>query len=92
MRAHVVRLKPCLWEKLPKRVFLDVSEDVVMSFTRGRVFREGHKHVCFLTRQQMWSCRFVWQAWHFVTFDVFKQVFVCAAIVRLKLPCLWEKL
>ena len=22
----------CLWEKLPKRVFLDVSEDVVMSF------------------------------------------------------------
>ena len=32
-RATVVRVKlPCLWETLPKHVFLDVSEDVVMSF------------------------------------------------------------
>ena len=23
---------PCLWEKSQKRVFLDVSEDVIMSF------------------------------------------------------------
>ena len=31
--ATIVRLKlPCLWEKLQKRVFFDVSEDVVMSF------------------------------------------------------------
>ena len=29
----VMRLKlPCLWGKLQKRVFFDVSEDVVMSF------------------------------------------------------------
>ena len=34
----VVRLKlPCLWEKPQKRVFLDVSEDVLMSFCMAGV-------------------------------------------------------
>ena len=49
--------------KAAKRVFLDVSEDVIMSFCVG----------------------------HFVTFDVFQEEFVCAAVVRLKLPCQWGK-
>ena len=83
----------------------------------------------------MWSCRFAWQAWHFVSFHVcevrdsreaevavpmgkvartclFRRVkrcghvalrgrrgtlchstcVRCATLVRLKLPCLWEKL
>ena len=36
--AAVVRVKlPCLWEKSQKRVFLDVSEDVVMSFCMAGV-------------------------------------------------------
>ena len=52
--------------KPPKRVFLDVSEDVLMFF-------------------------FAWQVWHFVTFDVFREECVCAAVVRLKLPCQWGK-
>ena len=98
MRCKTVgRLKlPCQWEKLRKRVFFDVSEDVLMSFCVagvalcdiGRVsggmcvhdrrwtkvgvsMGGGHKNVSFSTCQKMCSCRFAWQAWHFVTFDVF---------------------
>ena len=41
--------------------------------------------------QKMCSCRFAWQAWHFVTFDVFQQECVCATVVRVKLACLWGK-
>ena len=38
MCAAVVRVKlPCLWGKPQKLVFLNVSEDVVMSFLRGRL-------------------------------------------------------
>ena len=37
-RTTVVRVKlPCLWGKPPKRVFLDVSEDVLMSFCMAGV-------------------------------------------------------
>ena len=39
----------------------------------------------------MCSCRFAWQACHLVTFDVFELDCVCAAVVGLKLPCLWGK-
>ena len=40
------------------------------------------------TCQKMWSCRFAWQAWRFVTFDVFQEECVCAAVLRVKLSCL----
>ena len=51
----------------------------------------GHKNVSFSTCQKMCSCRFAWQAWHFVTFDVFPEECVCTTVVRVKLACLWEK-
>ena len=53
---------------------------------------EATKNVSFSTCQKMWSCRFAWQAWHFVTLKCVRRnvcVCVCAAIVRVKLPCLW---
>ena len=96
---------------------------------------KSRKNVSFSTSQKMWSCRFAWQAWHFVTFNMcevrdpreaevavpmgkvarpclFRHVkrcghvalrgrrgtlchstcVRCATLVRLKLPCLWEKL
>ena len=63
-----------------------------------RAHGENHKNVSFSTYkrvffrcQKMWSCRFAWQAWHFVTFDVFQPECVCTTVVRIKLPCLWEK-
>ena len=31
------------------------------------------------------------QVWHFVTFDVFHEECVCAAVVRVKVACLWGK-
>ena len=34
---------------------------------------------------------FAWQAWHFVTFDVFQKKGVCATIGGLTLTCLWRK-
>ena len=37
------------------------------------------------------SCRFEWQAWHFVTVDVFQKECICRAVVRPKWPCLWGK-
>ena len=152
----------CLWGKPQKRIFLDVSEDVLMSFClagvalcdsrcvsarmcvrdgrgrkaavstgkatktclsrrvrrcahvvlRGRrdtlrqstrfspnvcappswqkscrVHGESHKNVSFSTCQKMCSCRFAWQAWHFVTVDVFQEECVCATVVGEKLPC-----
>ena len=95
---------------------------------------ESRKNVAFLTCPKLWSCRFAWQAWHFVTFhvcevqdcreaevavpmrkvakaclfDVSEDVVIsflrgrrdtlwhsmcvrCKTVVRLKLPCLWEK-
>ena len=39
----------------------------------------------------MCSCRFAWQTWHFVTFDVFQEDCVCATVMRLTLACLWRK-
>ena len=45
----------------------------------------------FLDVSENCSCRFAWQAWHFVTFDVFQEECVCATVVGLKLPCLWGK-
>ena len=30
----------------------------------------SHKKVSFSTCQKMWSCRFAWQAWRFVTFHM----------------------
>ena len=30
---------------------------------------KSRKNVTFLTCQKLWSCRFAWQAWHFVTFQ-----------------------
>ena len=56
-----------------------------------RVFGGSHKNVSFSTCQKMCSCRFAWQAWRFVTFDVCEEECVCAAVVRVKLPCLWGK-
>ena len=32
-----------------------------------RAYRKSRKNVTFLTCQKLWSCRFAWQAWHFVT-------------------------
>ena len=55
------------------------------------VFGGSHKNVSFSTCQTMCSCRFAWQAWHFLTFDVFQETCVCTAVVGLKLPCLWGK-
>ena len=49
---------------------------------------EATKNVSFSSCQKMWSCRLVWQAWHFVTFDVCEEECVCAAVVRVKLACL----
>ena len=34
-----------------------------------RAYGKSRKNVPFLTCQKMWSCRFAWQAWHFVTFQ-----------------------
>ena len=39
--------------------------------------RESHQNVSFSTCQKMCSCRFVWQAWHLVTLDVFQPECVC---------------
>ena len=39
----------------------------------------------------MCSCRFAWQGWRFVTFDVFQEECVCTTVVRVKLACLWGK-
>ena len=40
--ATVVRAKlACLWQKPPKRVFLDESEDVLMSFCMAGVAHRG---------------------------------------------------
>ena len=104
--TSVVRVKlACLWGKPQKRVFLDVSEDVLMSFyvvgvTLGDIWRVSggmcvHDRreikVAMPTCQKMCSCRFAWQACHFVTFDVFQEECVCTTVVRLKLPCRWEK-
>ena len=33
---------------------------------------ESHQNVSFSTCRKMCSCRFAWQVWHFVTFDVFQ--------------------
>ena len=35
----------------------------------------------------MCSCRFAWQAWHFVTVDAFQPECVCVTVVAEKLPC-----
>ena len=32
-----------------------------------------------------------WQAWQFVTFDVFQEECVGATVVRVKFACLWGK-
>ena len=53
-----------------------------------RVYGGSHKNVSFSTCQKMWPCRFAQQAWHFVTFDVCEEECLCAAVVRVKLPCL----
>ena len=55
------------------------------------VYGESQKNVSFSTCQKMWSCRSLWQAWHFVTFDVCEEECVCATVVAEKLPCLWGK-
>ena len=118
--ATVVAEKlPCQWGKPQKRVFLDVSEDVLILFCVAGVAlcdmrcvsggmcvrhrREGKvalsslslgratKNVSFLTCQKMCSYCFVWQAWRFVTCDVFQEECVCATVVRVKLPCQWGK-
>ena len=47
--------------------------------------------VFFSTCQKMLSCRFAWQAWHFVAFDMCEEESVCAAVGGLKLPCLYRK-
>ena len=115
MCTTVVRLKfQCLWGKRQKRVFLDVSEDVLMSFcvagvalcdirgvSGGMCVRDrretkvpmsmGEATQTCLSCQKMCSCRFAWQAWRFVTFDVFQLECVCMTILRVKVPCLWEK-
>ena len=39
---------------------------------------KSHKNVSFSTCQKMCSCRFAWQAWHFVTFDACFRWNVCA--------------
>ena len=58
---------------------------------RKVVYGESHKNVSFLACQKMWSCRFAWQAWRSVTFDMFQEECVCATVVRVKLSCLWGK-
>ena len=40
---------------------------------------------CFLSVSEAVLCRFAWQAWHFVTFDVFQQECVCTTVVAEKL-------
>ena len=49
------------------------------------------QNVSFSACQKMCSCRFAWQTWHFVTFDVFQEECVRTTVVRIKLPCLWGK-
>ena len=66
-----------------RRVLLDVSEDVLLSFCVAGV---AHS-----TWQKMCSCRFEWQGWHFVTFDVFQEEYVCATVAMVMLACLWGK-
>ena len=105
-RTTVVRVKlPCLWPQ--KHVFLDVSDDVLMSLGVAGVAlcdmrcvsaemclrdrREGKvavpmatKTCLFSTCEKMWSCRFAWQTWHFVTCDVFQEECVRATVVAEK--------
>ena len=57
-----------------------------------RVNGESHQNVYFLRCQKMCSYCFVWQAWRFVTCDVFQEECVCATVVRVKLPCQWGEL
>ena len=42
---------------------------------------------CLSRRVRRCACRFAWQVWHFVTFDVFQEDCVCATIVAENLPC-----
>ena len=49
------------------------------------------QNVSFSTCQKMCSCRFAWQAWHFVTFDVFQPEWR-RDVVAEKLSCLCGKL
>ena len=96
---------PCLWEKAQKRVFFDVSQDVLMSFCAAGDIRlwgarpswgwsccayvKSCKNVSFFRR--VTRCAHVVlrgrrvTLWHFTCVR-------CATIVRLKLPCLCEKL
>ena len=54
----LVRLKlPCLWEKSHKRVFFDVSEDVLMLFCVAGVALCDIPHVWGARLSRGWSCR-----------------------------------
>ena len=54
-RCEVWKL-PCLWEKLQKRVFFDVSEDVVMSFCVAGVALCDIPHVWGARLSWGWRC------------------------------------
>ena len=41
--------------------------------------------------KKMCSCGFAWQAWHFVTFDLFQEQCVRATVVKVEVACLWGK-
>ena len=38
-----------------------------------RVYGKSRKNVSFSTCQKLWSCRFAWQAWHFVASATFSE-------------------
>ena len=107
----VVRLKlPCLWEKSQKRVFFDVSQDVLLFFFAWQAWRFVTFHVCEVQDcreaevavplgKVAKTCLFrrVTRCGHAVlrgrrgTLLLSTRV-RCKTVVRLKLPCLWEKL
>ena len=63
----------------------------VMRVKLACLWGKPQKRVFFSACQKKWSRRFAWQAWHFVTSDVFQEECVCTTVVRVKLACLWEK-
>ena len=83
---------PCLWEKSQKHVFFDVSEDVLLSFCVAGVALCDIPRVWGARLSWGWSCR----AYHVILRGrrgtrLHSTCVRCKTVVRLKLPCLWER-
>ena len=66
---------PCFWRPQPSATVCNRPQTFATVRLRPswaqscRDDGNSRKNVTFLTCQKLWSCRFAWQAWHFVAFQ-----------------------